>query len=96
MRGLDAIRRLEAERAYLLRWFGGCGRELRGLSADTLTRVAFGLDPESEDRRRFDIPWDRGDLGRCERAFDAMPEHLQEVCAALLEAWQDALKDSRY
>jgi hypothetical protein len=80
--------RLEAERDYLLRWLGGFDAELRGLSADSLTCVAFGAveDPPRE-------PSDCGDLARCERAFEAMPPHLQKRVLPLLVLWRDKVAE---
>lgn len=86
-------RELEAERDYLLCWLGGFEAPLTGLSADTLTLVAFGFDPEFDPHLGFTFPLDKGDLGRCERAYAAMPPHLQENALPLLETWQDALED---
>lgn len=78
----ERLRRTEAEREYLLLWLGGITPALRGLSADALTLVAFrGGRPHS-------YPRDKGDLGRCERAFNAMPAHLQDRARPLLEAWR--------
>ena len=78
-------RQLEQERDYLLRWFGGFDAELTGLSADTLTRIAFG---ETSIARTIWEPSDRGDLGRCERAYEKMPRHLQKICRPTLNRWQ--------
>ena len=81
----DAMERLEAERDYLLRWLGGFNAELTGLSADALTVAAFtGRSPRS-------YPRDTDDLGRCERAYAAMPEHLQAAALPLLEEWRESV-----
>jgi hypothetical protein len=88
--GDQTVEELVAERKYLLRWFGGSNAELTGLSADALTRfVYYGGEPHR-------YPLDKGDLGRCERAFEAMPAHLQKLALPLLEKWRDDLKDARY
>jgi hypothetical protein len=81
---LQTVEELIAERDYLLRWLGGFHSELTGLSADALSRVAFGVitDPG------LYYPSDSGDLGRCERAYTAMPPHLQERVLPLLEQWR--------
>lgn len=70
-------RRLREERDFLLMFLaggsGGAGfrRELDGLSAQGLVRFAIeGIGPDYE-------PADVGDLGRCERAYAAAPDHLK-------------------
>lgn len=79
----QSIEELVAERTYLLRWFNGFDAELRGLSADALTLyVYYGGEPHH-------YPRDKGDLGRCERAYAAMPPHLQKLALPLLEKWRD-------
>jgi hypothetical protein len=86
----QSIEELVAERKYLLRWFNGFNAELTGLSADALTIYAYyGGEPHN-------YPRDKGDLGRCERAYAAMPPHLQKLALPLLEKWRDDLKDAKY
>lgn len=78
----QTTKELIAERKYLLRWFNGFNAELRGRSADALTVFAYyGGEPHS-------YPRDPGDLGRSERAYAAMPPHLQERALPLLEKWR--------
>jgi hypothetical protein len=85
----QSVEELDEERKYLLRWFGGFNAELTGLSADALTRfVYYGGEPEAH-------PHDAGDLSRCERAYEAMPPHLQADALPLLEKWRDDLKEDR-
>lgn len=78
----------EQERDYLLRWLGGwqhnkdTPEKLTGASADNLTCIAFGVKGDGA------VPHDMGDLGRCERAFDAMPPHIQQRALPDLEQWQ--------
>ena len=82
---------LVAERNYLLRWLGGFNAELTGLSADALTLYAYyETDPGPN------YPRDKGDLGRCERAFAKAPPHLQKLMLPLLEKWRENLADSEY
>jgi hypothetical protein len=82
---INQIKELEGERDYLLRWLGGFHAELGGLSADALSRVAFAVVTDPGD----DYPRDRGDLGRCEHAYEAMPPHLQKRVLPLLEEWRE-------
>ena len=81
----QTVEELTAERNYLLRWLNGFNAELGGLSADALTLYAYyGGKPHH-------CPSDQGDLGRCERAYAAMPPHLQKLALPLLEKWRKDL-----
>ncbi len=75
---------LQAERDYLLKWLRG---ELVGASACCMVGYAFG-DGEPGD---FWWPSDRGDLGRCQRAFDQAPAHLKERMEPLLKSYRENL-----
>lgn len=83
------LKRARQERDYLLRWLGGFNAELTGLSADTLTRIALGV--EHPNGPNVSLPMDSGDLKRCERAFAQMPGHMQERCLPIFKDWQDKI-----
>ena len=78
-KALSRQKELEEESNFLLRWLGGFNAELGGLSADAMTVAAFyGTEPTH-------APSDRGDLGRCELAYEAAPPHLQKRMLPILE-----------
>lgn len=63
-----------------------------GISSSALVRFAYGFGP----RPGFDsFPFDRGDLGRCEFAYEHAPVEIQERMLPLLREFR-AFVEARY
>jgi hypothetical protein len=70
---------LEAERNFLLLFIDGFPARLGGTSAEAMVVAALrGHEPTR-------APGDTGDLGRCERAYEAAPPSLQRRMLPILE-----------
>lgn len=82
----EAIARLEAERDYLLHM-------PEGLSARNMILCAItGKRPDEGDWKDSYTPRDRGDLGRCERAYELAPDHLKSRMRSIIDGWAAALE----
>lgn len=77
----------EAERDFLIARFLNPAEHDYGISSDAMIREALGGDPV----RPGEYPRDRGDLGRCERAYERAPEHLQRRMLRRLSSFREAV-----
>jgi hypothetical protein len=92
----ETIRRLKAERDYLLRRsleagrceFGDIGREV-GISSNAMVYYAFG-GPEPDE---YSYPLDPSDLAACYRARNSAPEHLWPKMDALLPEYEASVTE---
>lgn len=84
MNDTQSTEEVRAERDFLYRRMTDrSGAEYVGLSSTAMVRAAMEGRSEAEE-----WPRDRGDLGRCERTYEAAPAHLAERMRPVLERFR--------